>query len=127
MLSEHILFGRKGEKLARLYLLNKGYTILEKNYVIKNLEIDIIAEKDDEIVFVEVKTRKSNEFVNPEDAVDTQKERNLLNASDLYMQKFELDLFYRIDLISIVLNDKEFTINHFENAGEWFEEPTRLE
>lgn len=118
--SDHILLGRKGEKIARLYLLNKGYTILEKNLFLGKLEVDIVVEKDNEIVFVEVKTRKNTDFGNPEDYVDSKKEDNLVKASDAYMNMHELDLPYRIDIISILLDQETFQIKHFENAGEWF-------
>ena len=120
MLSDHILLGRKGEKIARLFLLNKGYTILEKNLFIRKLEVDIVAEKDNEVVFVEVKTRKKPDFGNPEDYVDSRKEDNLIKASDTYMSMHELDLPYRIDIISILLDQGTFQIKHFENTGEWF-------
>ena len=118
--SDHILLGRKGEKIDRLYLLNKGDTILEKNLFLGKLEVDVVVEEDNEIVFVEVKTRKNTDFGNPEDYVDSKKEDNLVKASDAYMNMHELDLPYRIDIISILLDQETFQIKHFENAGEWF-------
>lgn len=117
---DHIVLGKYGEKLARIYMLNKGYIILERNYFNNNLEVDIIAEKDNEVVFVEVKTRKKKNLFGPEHAVDRNKEENLLEISENYMVLNQLDLSYRIDIISIIINESSFSINHFENAGEYF-------
>ena len=117
---DHIVLGKYGEKLARISLLNKGYILLERNYFNNNLEVDIIAEKDNEVVFVEVKTRKNKNLFGPEDPVDRNKEENLLEISENYMVLNQLDLSYRIDIISIIINESSFSINHFENAGEYF-------
>lgn len=117
---DHIVLGKYGEKLARIYLLNKGYILLERNYFNNNLEVDIIAEKDNEVVFVEVKTRKNKNLFGPEHAVDRNKEENLLEISEKYMVLNQLDLSYRIDIISIIINESSFSVNHFENAGEYF-------
>ncbi|MDB2363645.1 YraN family protein [Flavobacteriales bacterium] len=117
---QHIVLGQQGEKLARLYLLDKGYILLEKNYFYKKLEVDLIAEKDNEIVFVEVKTRRKYDMGGPEASVDRDKEENLLELSEYYMNHFDLDLNYRIDIISVILNNSDFAIHHFENAGEYF-------
>lgn len=117
---DHILLGQRGEQLARLHLLDKGYIILEKNFFFKNLEIDIIAEKDNVIVFVEVKTRRVYELGGPESAVDLEKEKHLLELSEFYMTYHGLDLDYQIDIISIVLTKRRFDIHHFENASEYF-------
>lgn len=117
---EHIVLGEEGEKLARLHLLNDNYIILERNYYFNNLEVDIIAEKDNEIVFVEVKTRRKHGLLGPQQAVDRDKEINLIEVSDHYMQSNELELNYRIDIITVIKNQSTFSLNHFENAGEYF-------
>ena len=117
---QHIVLGQQGEKLARLYLLDKGYILLEKNFFYKKLEVDIIAEKDNEVIFIEVKTRRKYDMGGPEIGVDREKEENLLALSEYYINHFDLDLEYRIDIISVILNANDFAIHHFENAGEYF-------
>ena len=117
---QHIVLGQQGEKLARLYLLDKGYILLEKNFFYKKLEVDIIAEKDNEVIFIEVKTRRRYDMGGPEISVYREKEENLLELSEYYMNHFDLGLDYRIDIISVILNTNDFAIHHFENAGEYF-------
>ncbi|MBQ0740568.1 YraN family protein, partial [Aquimarina celericrescens] len=68
-MAEHNVLGKKGEKLAIDFLVDKGYDILEKNYRYLKSEIDIIAQKDAIVVAVEVKTRSTPEFGNPQDFV----------------------------------------------------------
>ncbi len=79
-------------------------------------EIDIIASKDGHIVFVEVKTRKSNFWGYPEDAVSNKKISRIVRAADIYINEFQIDLIPRFDVISIIGNEKNFEIEHFDDA-----------
>ncbi len=112
----HNELGKQGEKLARDYLKKKGYKILAANWKSGKYEIDIIAQNKNEIIFVEVKTRSSDFFGDPEDAVDNRRRRRMTNASDSYMKYYKCNLEPRFDIISIILNDKQTTINHIEDA-----------
>ena len=76
-MAQHNELGKIGEQKAAEYLKKKGYKILERNYKYKNLEIDIIAQRKTDLVFVEVKTRSDNTLFEPEDAVNYQKQRNI--------------------------------------------------
>jgi len=105
--------GRQGEKLAMDFLLNKGYQILDTNWRFRHKEIDIIAVKDNEIVFVEVKARKNTDFGRPEEAVDFKKRRHLIDAAEAYIIAKNVSLNARFDVISIVNNSR---ISHFPNA-----------
>ncbi len=100
--------GKIGEDLATKFLLKKDYLILERNFYIQSGEIDIIAQdkKSNDIVFVEVKTRTSNEFGTPEDAVDEAKRHFLECAAERYLSKKGFPAFqdYRFDLVAIDLN-----------------------
>ena len=87
----------------------------EYDYVIK-AEIDIIARKGDWLVVVEVKTRTSVDFGNPEDFVDKKKIKLLVKAIDEYVQETDLDLEIRFDIIAIVKNNTQYTIDHLEDA-----------
>lgn len=115
-MAEHNDTGTKGEELAATFLQNKGYLILEKNWRFKNLEADIIATVSSMLVIAEVKTRKSNYFGEPETFVNKQKQKNLIKAAQEYIQRNQLDLEVRFDIISIILGDSQMKINHIEDA-----------
>lgn len=109
--------GKKGEELAINYLAKKGYRILNKNWRYQHLEIDIIAKDGDMLVFVEVKTRSTGFFGNPEDAISTQKIRRLVDAAEAYILITDSDLDSRFDVISILLHpNKTPEIEHFDDA-----------
>jgi putative endonuclease len=114
-MAEHNITGQKGEQLAASFLEEKGYTILETNWRFKNLEADIIAILSKTLVIVEVKTRKSNYFGEPETFVTKQKQKNLIHAAHEYILRKELDVEVRFDIISVVMNDKT-AIKHIEDA-----------
>jgi len=83
-------------------LREKGYVILERDWHSKHRDIDIIAQNGETIVFVEVKTRRNNDFGTPLKAVDHQKQQNLLRAINHYIHYRRLDCPWRFDVISIV-------------------------
>lgn len=104
--------GRIGEQIASDYLINKGYKIHTLNYRYKRDEIDIIAQFQDLLVFVEVKSRKNNFFGNPEEAVNNTKAANIIRASQNYLQEINWQKDIRFDIIAITGNE----IMHFEDA-----------
>lgn len=112
--------GKKGEDLACEYLIKKGYTILERNYRKSYGEIDIIATKNNILVFIEVKTRTSNKFGTPLESVTPWKLQSLLKTAQYYsMVHARLPKELRIDAISILLGQgKEPIIEHIENVSE---------
>jgi putative endonuclease len=115
-MAEHNETGTKGEEMAADYLTNKGYEILEKNWRFKNLEADIIAIIAKTLVVAEVKTRKSNYFGEPETFVNKQKQSNLIKTAHEYIQRNNLDLEVRFDIISIITGTNPITVNHIEDA-----------
>lgn len=102
--------------MAAAYLQKQGYTIIHRNYRHKRAEIDLIAEKDGLLVFVEVKTRSSDTFGYPEEAVNRRKERMLLHAADTYIQQQKWEKDARFDIIAITLTAPEPIIHHIEDA-----------
>lgn len=112
----HIQTGQKGENLAAAYLQENGYTIIQRNYRHKRTEIDIIAQKDDLLVFVEVKTRASDLFGYPEEAVNRRKERILLNAAEGYIHRQQWSKDIRFDIIAVTLTEPAPFIHHIEDA-----------
>lgn len=97
----HNQVGNWGEQIARDYLVSRGYAIVAQNERIGNIEIDIIAMKDDRIIFVEVKTR-STHFVDPLEAIDQRKMARLAKAADLYVRSMEIPHDPQIDLIAVI-------------------------
>ena len=115
MIEPHEL-GKIGEDLAAEYLINQGYQILERNWRSGHKEIDIIALKDDILAVVEVKTRTSEDYGDPDLAVGTMKEQMLVWAADSYVRYKNLDVDVRFDIISVILNEREQRLEHIEDA-----------
>ncbi len=110
------VIGRKGEKLAQAYLEGLGYTIKETNWKFSHAEIDIIAEQDGVLIFVEVKTKTYTHFGAPEESVDAKKERLICDAAAGYMVKNNYEWEFRFDIISILLRKDSYELKHFEDA-----------
>jgi putative endonuclease len=112
----HNELGVKGEQLAVDFLQKNNYKILERNWRFKKAEVDIIAFKDDVLAVVEVKTRSSNYFGNPQDFVNPKKIQLLVEAINEYVISKELDVEVRFDIIAILKNKDKFGIEHLEDA-----------
>ncbi len=110
--------GHLGEEIAVRYLQDKGYRILHRNWGLhKGYELDIVAMYNDEVVVVEVKTRSSDIFQRPEDAVNATKIKRICMATHRYLRYFQLLVNVRFDIIAIVYHSAEnYDINHIENA-----------
>ena len=115
-MTEHLDLGRKGEEMAKNYLVEKGYKILETNWKSGKNEVDIIALDGEFLVVVEVKTRQSNKLVEPEAAVNKDKQRALIRAANAYVRSKNRQEEVRFDIISIVLAPESLIINHIEDA-----------
>lgn len=115
-MAEHNDLGKAGEEAAAHYLKEKGYLILHRNWRRGHLELDIVAAKNNELVVVEVKTRRDTEFALPEDAVDGLKIRRTVRAADAYIKMFQIDAQVRFDIITVVGNRKNFQIEHIKEA-----------
>ena len=116
-MAEHNNFGRKGEALAKDFLEAAGYEILEENWTFLKSEVDLIAYKDAKIIFVEVKSRNSNRFGDPEDFVLDPKQLQMTLAAEEYIYLMNHQGEVRFDIISILFNKKgEHVLNHIEDA-----------
>ena len=115
-MAEHTELGKKGEKIAINYLIDNGYKILEKNYRYIKAEVDIIAQKNNVLAAVEVKTRSTDHFGNPQDFVNPKKIKLLISAIDNYVVEKDLDVEVRFDIIAIIHQKKETKIEHLEDA-----------
>lgn len=112
----HNAFGKIGEDLATNFLIEKGYIILDRNWHYGHKEIDIIAKLKDEIIIVEVKSRKNNLYGNPEDAVDYKKIERIINSAEAYIKLNDISSNIRFDIITIIGNKYPFHIEHIIDA-----------
>lgn len=115
-MAQHNLLGKKGEMLASRYLLNEGYAVLHYNWRSGHKEIDLIAKQGDTLVFVEVKSRASELYGNAEDAVTDKKIRHLISAAQAYILKYDVDLKFRFDVITVIGQCEPYRIEHIEDA-----------
>lgn len=115
-MAEHNDTGAAGEEMAADYLSKNGYSILDRNWRFGKEEIDIIAQKDDVLVIAEVKTRSSNFFGEPEEFVTRQKQRLLIKAANAYVERKNLDVEVRFDILSVILSSREKKVYHIEDA-----------
>lgn len=112
----HLETGSHGEKLAVDYLKNEGYKILQQNYKNNIGEIDIIAQVENLVVFIEVKTRRSLKYGYAFEAVNLKKRNKIINASQLYLVSNQFfDIQCRYDIIEVYIG-REIPINHIINA-----------
>lgn len=115
-MAEHNDLGKKGEKLAVDFLVKNGYTILEKNFRYQKAEVDIIVQKGNLVAAVEVKTRSTPEFGNPQDFVKPKQIQQLVKAMDHYISEKDLDVEMRFDIVAIIQNKAGTRIEHLEDA-----------
>lgn len=108
--------GRKGEILAAEHLKDKSYQILERNYRFKKSEIDLVCLHDDLLVFVEVKTRSSRSFGEPESFVSEGQKESILKAAEQYMLDANWKGDLRFDIVAIVSDKAGNEITHLKDA-----------
>jgi len=115
-MAQHDELGKKGEQLAVKHLQKKGYTIEEVNWRFGKGEIDIIARTSEMLIFVEVKTRHSDYFGDPESFVTKKKQNQVIKTANAYIEQKNIDNEIRFDIVSIVLNKKEQRLEHIKDA-----------
>jgi putative endonuclease len=112
----HNDLGKQGEEMAVDFLQKAGYTILETNWVFKKAEIDIIAQKENILAVVEVKTRSTLEFGLPQEFVKQKKIQLLTLAINEYITVNDMDTEVRFDIVAVHKNGNSFEIEHLEDA-----------
>jgi len=115
-MAQHNELGILGEQLAADYLKQKGYQIIARNWRYKKAEVDIIAQYNQFLICVEVKTRSSAIVGEPESFVTQQKIKLLTEAMNQYVESQSLNLEIRFDIVSILINQTNTQINHIKNA-----------
>jgi len=109
-------FGKLGEDKAASYLIEGGYEIVARNHRYKKSEVDLICQKDGLLVFVEVKTRSSREFGEPETFVSHSQQKAIIKAAEAYMLEIEWPGDLRFDIIAIVKNRDTEELMHLKDA-----------
>lgn len=108
--------GRWGEEIAAAYLLANGFVILDRNVHTPYGEIDLVAQRQDITIFIEVKTRTSNRLGNPEEAVNARKQAHMLATAEYYAAEHDI-AHWQIDVIAITGRPGwKHSLRHFENA-----------
>ncbi|MDH6251605.1 putative endonuclease [Chryseobacterium sp. H1D6B] len=121
-MATHNDFGKKAEDLAVEYLQKEGYKILIRNFRFQKAEIDIIAEKDNLIIIIEVKARSTDAFILPQEAVNKKKIRLIVAAADHYLEEFNKENEIRFDIISLLPDHTgNLIIEHITDAFDAFD------
>ncbi|WP_460220573.1 YraN family protein [Psychroserpens sp. MEBiC05023] len=115
-MAQHNELGKRGEDLAVSHLINNGYTILARNYIYQKAEVDIIAQKGHILSVIEVKTRTSANFGDPQQFLKPKQMQRIIKAVDAFVNTNALDVNVRFDIIAIVMNSKETLLEHLEDA-----------
>lgn len=111
------LLGAFGEREAARLLRKKGYKIVSANFRTYVGEIDIIAENDEYICFVEVKTRTKGAMLPPASAVGVHKEKNIEDSAAIYLNRYKTKKQPRFDIVEVIVDEREvISINHIEKA-----------
>lgn len=110
-------WGKQAENIVCEYLMSKGYTVRERNWRPKSSksEIDLIAQKDDTLIFVEVKAR-SNMEVDPAEAMTAEKIKNVVRGANSYLQLQDFDFYYRFDVAAVSGNIEDYKLDYLEDA-----------
>lgn len=110
--------GKKGEELAKKYILTKGYEILENNINFSNYEVDLVAAKDNNIFFIEVKS-SSSQFFAPEDYINSKKLKNLKKAAFIFLRKNPQtkpeQIFFDLIAVSLDRQNSKYSLKHYKN------------
>lgn len=114
-MTDKIKKGNKGEQLAVDFFAQQGFEIVRRNYRYRHAEIDLIVKKDNWLIFVEVKTRSSTAFGQPETFVDRSKARNIFSAAEEFIYATDWQGHIRFDIVSVTLGNPPKVV-HFEDA-----------
>ncbi len=115
-MAKHLETGKKGEQIAREFLVGKQWKILEQNWRSGHREIDIIAESEGVLVIVEVKVRKFIGSERIEEHIPHSKQKYLIRAAEAYLKYRKLDMGVRFDVILLTGEGGNYRIEHIENA-----------
>lgn len=110
------VLGKLGEAAAAEHIRKLGYKIVARNWKRKPYEIDIIAEHEGKLVIVEVKTRRSDEFGDPQDFVSRRKQGLIVKAAQIYAEENTIKQEIRFDVVAVIINKEETRIQLIQEA-----------
>ena len=117
MTSERQRFGVTGEVVAERWLRHRGWRVLQRRFRSGRRDIDLIAERDGMVAFVEVKARQSGEFGGPMEAVNWRKQRELVRSASVWIDRHgRPGECYRFDVIGVLMEGERVRVRHVENA-----------
>lgn len=108
-------WGRRAEEIAVEYLISQGVPITERRWRVGRLELDIISQQGDEMVFIEVKSRLGK-YENPEDAITAEKIKRIVRAADAYLKSQEHDFYARFDVVLVEGDERNHTVSYIKDA-----------
>ncbi len=111
----NLSFGKFAEEKAADYYISQGYVVRERNWRYNKIEIDLIAQKDNEIIFIEVKARSGRD-VDPVDAVTYMKRKRMVRGADIYLKSMKGDYEYRFDIFALEGDTENYKYEVYENA-----------
>jgi putative endonuclease len=115
-MAQHNELGKRGEELAVTHLLASGYKIVARNFIYQKAEVDIIARKGNILAVVEVKTRSTPNFGDPQDFVKKKQINQLVKAIDYFVNEHHLDVEVRFDIVAIIKNKAGTRLEHIKDA-----------
>ena len=115
-MAEHNLFGKEAEAKAKAYLLNKGYALLEQNYRAGRAEVDLLMQKKEKLICIEVKARSTDFFGTPQQFISSKKIKLLVEAVNHYLEENQMDLEVRFDVIAITIQGQNWKLKQLKNA-----------
>ena len=115
-MAKHYDFGKEAEEIARIFLIENNYEILTKNYYAQKAEIDIIAKENNVLIICEVKARSNTFFSEPEMAVTKSKQKRMILAANDYIEKNQLDMEVRFDILALTKINNQWNIKHLPDA-----------
>ena len=115
--AEALKWGKQAEDIVCEYLISKGYTVRERNWrpSTSKSEIDLIAQKDDTLIFVEVKARTDKDL-DPAEAMTHEKIKNVVRGANSYLRNQDFDFYYRFDVAAVSGNAEDYKLDYLEDA-----------
>ncbi|MCU4163910.1 YraN family protein [Carboxylicivirga caseinilyticus] len=115
-MADHNELGKVGEEVAARYLAEKGFVIVERNWRYNKKELDLIAYDDNQLVIIEVKTRTSDGWEHPKEAITTSKIRFIVEATEAYIIENDIDNEVRFDVVTVIPDNGDWEIEYLKEA-----------
>lgn len=115
-MADHNELGKTGEAVAAKYLERKGFSIIERNWRFKQKELDLIARYKEYLVVIEVKTRTTDGWEHPKEAITPGKIRFIVEACEAYIMAHDIDEEVRFDVVTLIPNGTNWRVEHIEEA-----------